>query len=178
MKKIIVTLVIAFVCQIGFSQSVFDKFENQNDVTALVVTKSMFKLMSKIDLNSNDPDAKEYLQMVESLDNIKIFTTGNTQVAGDMKKTVDAYLKSSTTLSELMRATENGKNVRFYVKEGKDENFVDELFMFVEDVSDAENKAVIMSITGNIDLRQISKLTSDLKVPGSEKLKDAKKSKE
>src|SRR5690606_28472837 len=110
MKKIIVTLVIAFVCQTGFSQSVFDKFENQNDVTALVVTKSMFKLMSKIDLSSNDPDAKEYLQMVESLDNIKIFTTGNTQVAADMKKTVDTYLKSATTLSELMRATENGKS--------------------------------------------------------------------
>lgn len=178
MKKIIVTLVIAFVCQTGFSQSVFDKFENQNDVTALVVTKSMFKLMSKIDLSSNDPDAKEYLQMVESLDNIKIFTTGNTQVAADMKKTVDTYLKSATTLSELMRATENGKNIRFYVKEGKNENFVDELFMFVEDAGSNDSKAVIMSITGNIDLRQISKLTSDLKVPGSEKLKDAKKSKE
>jgi len=91
-----------------------------------------------------------------------------------MKKTVESYLKSSTNLSELMRVNDDGKTIRFYVKEGKNENFVSELFMYLEDANSKDSKAVIMSITGNIDLRQISQLTSDLNVPGSEQLKDIK----
>lgn len=177
MKKIIAIAVIALVSQTLFSQNVFDKFEDQQDVTSMIVTKSMFKLMSKIDLSSNDPKAKEYLSMVENLENIKIFTTGNLNTASEMKKTVDSYLKSSTTLSELMRVNDDGKNIRFYVKEGKNDNFVTELFMFLEDTNSKDSKAVIMSITGNIDLRQISQLTSDLNVPGSEQLKNIDKNK-
>jgi len=34
---------------------------------------------------------------------------------------------------------------------------------------------VILSITGEIDLSQLSKLTSDLKVPGAEELSKANK---
>ena len=177
MKKIIAITVIALVSQTLFSQGVFDKFEDQQDVSSMIVTKSMFKLMSKIDLSSNDPKAKEYLNMVENLENIKIFTTSNSGTAAEMKKTVDSYLKSSTSLSELMRVSDDGKNIKFYVKEGKNDNFVTELFMFLEDTNSKDSKAVIMSITGNIDLRQISQLTSDLNVPGSEQLKNIDKNK-
>jgi len=176
MKKIILILAIVLVSQSNYGQkSVFDKFENQKDVTSMIVTKSMFKLMSKIDLSSNDPEAKNYLNMVENLENIKIFTTDNAATASEMKNTVDSYLKSSTALTELMRVNDDGKNIRFYVKEGKNENFVSELLMFLEDSSSKDKQAVVMSITGNIDLRQIAQLTSDLKVPGSDQLKNVKK---
>lgn len=172
MKKIIAILAVTLISQAIYSQGIFDKFENQNDVSSFVVTKSMFKLMSKIDLSSDDPEAKNYLKMVENLDDIKIFTTANSEKASDMKRTVESYLKSTTSLSELMRVNDDGQNIRFYVKEGKNDNYVSELFMFLEDPTSADSKAVIMSITGNIDLRQISQLTADLKVPGSEKLKN------
>ncbi len=177
MKKIVILFLLTLVTQMTFSQSVFDKYENQSDVTSMIVTKNMFKLMSKIDLTSNDAEAKNYLKMVENLDNIKIFTTANPTTAAEMKKTVDSYLKSSTALSELMRVNDDGKNIKFYVKEGKTENFVSELFMFLEDQNSKDDRAVILSITGNIDLRQISQLTSDLKVPGSEQLKNIDKKK-
>lgn len=176
MKKIIFTVgLILGLSLSGYSQSVFDKFEENNEVTSLIVTKNMFKLMSKIDLSSEDPEAKEYLQLVENLDNIKIFSTGNVQVASDMKKTVEGYLTSGNNLAELMRVNDGGQVIRFYVQEGKNENFVKELFMFLEDEKSPDSKAVVMSITGNIDLRQVSKLTSELNVPGSENLKDIKK---
>jgi len=71
MKKLIAIIIVALVSQVTFGQSVFDKYENQRDVTSMVVTKSMFRLMSKIDLSSNDPEAKNYLKMVENLENIK-----------------------------------------------------------------------------------------------------------
>jgi hypothetical protein len=177
MKNIIAILLVALASQVTFGQSVFDKYEDQRDVNSLVVTKNMFRLMSKIDLSSNDPEAKNYLKMVENLENIRILRTENASTAADMKKTVESYLKSSTALSELMRVNEDGKNIRFYIKEGKNENYVSELFMFLEDPTSKDSKAVIMSITGNIDLRQISQLTSDLNVPGSDQLKDIDKKK-
>ena len=37
---------------------------------------------------------------------------------------------------------------------------------------DGEDKTIIMSITGKIDLKKISKLTSDLNMPGSKELKN------
>lgn len=95
MKKALYTILITLgVSLSGYAQSIFDKFENNNEVTSLIVTKNMFKLMSKIDLSSSDPEAKEYLQLVENLENIKVFTTANTSVAAEMKKTVDSYLSS------------------------------------------------------------------------------------
>lgn len=76
-----------------------------------------------------------------------------------------------------MRVKDEGTNVKFYSKEGKNENYVSELLMNLDGIVDGKPTTVIMSITGNIDLKRISKLTQDLKVPGSELLKDLDKAK-
>jgi hypothetical protein len=78
-------------------------------------------------------------------------------------------------LEELMRIKDDGKNVKFYSKEGSDENHVSELLMFLDGEMDGKEGTVVMSITGNIDLKQISKLTKELNVPGSDELKNVKK---
>ena len=52
------------------------------------------------------------------------------------------------------------------------QKYVDE-FAKINNVNvDGEDKTIIMSITGKIDLKKISKLTSDLNMPGSEELKN------
>jgi hypothetical protein len=135
----------------------------------------MFKLLAKIDLESNDPETKEYLELVNNLENIKIYTTENVEVAKRMDAAVEKYLGKSKGLSELMRVKDDGKNIKFYSKEGSDENHVSELLMHLSGNVDGEDRTVIMSITGNIDLKKISKLTSDLNMPGSEELKNVEK---
>ena len=47
--------------------------------------------------------------------------------------------------------------------------------MFMEGEKDGKPISVIMSITGNLDLAEISKLTQDLKVPGAGELKNVNK---
>ena len=47
--------------------------------------------------------------------------------------------------------------------------------MYLQGSNSNKPMTVILSITGDIDLSQLSKLTADLKVPGAEKLKDANK---
>lgn len=177
MKKIAILLTMAILPMISWGQNAFDSFENEKDVSAVVVTKNMIKLLSKMDLNSNDPEAQAYLNMVNNLENIKIFTTENASIAKRMDDAVAKYIASSKDLGELMRIKEDGKNIRFYSKEGKNENFVSELLMHLEGTIDGKSTSVIMSITGDLDLRQISKLTEELKVPGSEQLKNIDKNK-
>lgn len=177
MKKIAIITVLAIAPMISWAQNAFDSFENEKDVTSVVVTKNMFKLLSKMDLNSTDPEAQEYLKMVNDLDDIKIFTTDNPAVAQKMDAAVSKYVTGSKNLGELMRVKDDGKNIKFYSKEGKNENFVSELLMHLDGMVDGKPTTVIMSITGNIDLKQISKLTQDLKIPGSDQLKNIDKNK-
>jgi hypothetical protein len=155
----------------GFAQGAFDSYENEKDVTSVVVTKNMFKLLAEIDLESDDPEVKDYLELVNNLDNIKIFITNNAAIAKRMSADVQKYIGSSKGLNELMRVKDEGKNIKFYSKEGKSESFVSELLMFMDGDIDGKEGTMIMSITGNIDLKKISKLTKDLNVPGSDQLK-------
>ncbi len=175
MKKLSILIALFVAPLVVTAQNAFDSFENENDVTSVVVTKNMFKLLAKIDLESNDPETKEYLELVNNLENIKIYTTENVEVAKRMDAAVEKYLGKSKGLSELMRVKDDGKNIKFYSKEGSDENHVSELLMHLTGNVDGEDRTIIMSITGNIDLKKISKLTSDLNMPGSEELKNVEK---
>ena len=67
MKKIALLFAFISIPLTTFAQGSFDSFENEKDVTSIVVTKNMFKLLSKMDLNSNDPEVEDYLKMVDNL---------------------------------------------------------------------------------------------------------------
>jgi hypothetical protein len=128
-------------------------------------------------VSSNSTEAKEYISLVNNLKSLKVFATENASIAADMKSKVNSYLKSSK-LSELMRVKDKDGNVKIYIREGKDKDHVSELFMFVDGISkhmdaDADRKpeAVIISITGDIDLNKISELTKQMNLPGGENLK-------
>ena len=175
MKKIVLLFALITIPLATFAQGSFDSFENEKDVTSVVVTKNMFKLLSKMDLNSNDPEVEDYLKMVDNLETIKIFTTDNPDVAARMSAKVNSYVASNDELSELMRVKDDGKNIRFYSKQGTTDTLVSELLMHLDGLVEGKAMTVVMSITGAIDLKQIGKLTQELKVPGSEQLKNINK---
>ena len=134
------------------SQNEFDKFESIRGVSSMVMNQKMFKLLSKVDLNSSDPEMQAYINLVNNLENVKMFTTTKTEVAADMKNVMNSYT-SSSNLSELMRANDDGKNVKFYYKPGSNDDFVSEFVMFLVGNIDGENRTVFFQVTGNIDLK-------------------------
>ena len=121
----------------GFSQSVFDKFEDLDDVTTVIVNKSMFNLLAKIDVEVDDPEARDFMEIASSLKSLKVFTTENKKIGDDMKSSVDSYLRSSK-MEELMRIKDKDANVKFYIKEGKDADHVSELLMFITGMKNVE----------------------------------------
>lgn len=156
----------------AFAQSGFDKFEDMKDVSAMIVTPKMFKLLGKIDLDSKDPEMQNYINMVNNLEDIKVFSTKSDATAKLMKSEFNSYL-SSAKLEQLMRVKDDGKNVRFYYKPGKSEDFVKEFVMFMDGTA-GKDDTVIIKITGDIDLKEIGKIASSINFSGSEELKNVK----
>jgi hypothetical protein len=181
MKKIITILVIAVLPSLGFSQSVFDKYEDLDNVSAVVVNQSMFRLLSNIDVEVDDPEAKDFMDIAKSLKNLKVFITEDKNISADMMKTMNQYLKSAK-LEELMRVKDKDANIKFYIKSGKDEDHVSELLMFVTgmnkvdvEVNGRKFETVLLSLTGDIDLNKIGSLTNKMNLP--EELNEAGKKK-
>ena len=175
MKKIAI-LIALFIAPLAINaQNFWSSFENDDDVSSVVITKKMFKLLSRIDLDTDDQEVNDFMDLVENLENIKIFTTDQTNIASKMSSSVTSYIGGDKGLSELMRVKDDGNNIKFYSREGKSENYVSELLMFLEGTENGKNQTVVMSITGNIDLRQISKLTKNLDIPGSDAIKQLEK---
>jgi hypothetical protein len=173
MKKILITLSFLFLMTATYAQSAFDKFENTDDVKVVIMNKNMFKMLSSFKgAVADDPEAQQYMELIQTLDNLRVFSTSNQKVAIDMENTFNTYLKSNK-LDELMRVKENNSNVRFYVKPGKTENMVNELLMFVNTrngQSPDSTETIILSITGLIDLNKISALTEKMNIPGGDQI--------
>lgn len=169
MKKIVITLMFALMPTFFFAQIAFDKFDGQDGVTSVIVNKKMFQLMG----NVKNKESQQYLDLIKKLDNLKVFTTSSTRVTGDMKATAEKYIKTAG-LEELMRVNDKGQNIKILVKSGSGSTQIKELLMFIEG-SGKGNETVLMSLTGDFDLNEISLLTEKMNLPGGEDLKKATK---
>ena len=86
-----------------------------------------------------------------------------------MKASVSKYL-GSNRMEELMRVKDKDADIKFYIKEGKDDDHVRELLMFMTGFKDGKAhgrnfETVLLSLTGDIDLNKISSLTSKMNLP-------------
>ena len=175
MKKGIITLVFALITSPFFAQTVFDKFDGQDDVTSIIVNKKMFELMSKVKVDASDKETQQYMNLIKKLDNLKVFTTSSARATTDMRSAAEKYIRTAG-LEELMRVNDSGKNIKILVKSGATDSQIKELLMFIEGGSKS-NETVLMSLTGNFDLNEISVLTDKMRIPGGEDLKRATKGK-
>ena len=171
MKKLFVTLVLALMPSLFFGQAAFDKFDGQDDVTSVIVNKKMFQMMG----NVKNKESQQYLDLIKKLDNLRVFTTTSSRVTSEMKSTAENYIKSAG-MEELMRINDKGQNIKIMVKSGAGATQVRELLMFIEGSGKA-NESVLMSLTGNFDLNEISVLTDKMNLPGGADLKKATKGK-
>lgn len=170
MKKIFLSLLFLVITHVTFGQSVFDKFEDQEKIRTVIVNKKMFTLLSKMKVE--DKETQQYVNLIKKLDNLKVFATQSDTKAAEMKATADKYLKTAG-MEELMRITDKGKSVKIYVKSGATDSQIKELLMFVDGSGNEET--VLMSLTGNFDLDELSVLTEKMKLPGGDDLKKASK---
>ena len=173
MKKIIITFVFSIVSIVCFAQSAFDKYDGQEGVTSIAVNKKMFQMMASVKVDANDKETQNYLKLIKKLDNLKVFTTTNSKIAADMKSTAETY-KKTAGLEELVRVNEGSGNIKVWVKSGSTSNQIKELLMVGKEVNNA-NEMVLMSLTGDFTMDDVSILIDKMKIPGGADLKKSTK---
>ena len=183
----ILTLILSLVLfpTLLLSQNFFDKYEDYDDVGSIIVNQKMFNMLSDIEIN--DSDAGAFMIQAGKLKNLSVYTTSSREMSSVMEGDVAEYIEIFK-LEELMRIKVDGSNIKFYILEGKDDNHVKELLMFSTELTNLtvqenytingkklEFETVLLSLKGDIDLREVSNITSELNVPGGDLLKNADK---
>ncbi|MFC5195707.1 DUF4252 domain-containing protein [Bizionia hallyeonensis] len=182
MKKYTLIFVLALMMMPFASQAqdIFAKYSENSEVTYVSIKPKMFQMLAKMDINTDDPESQEYINMVNSITSFKVISTGDKAISADVSKWVKSRKGG---LEELMVVKDDGMNMTFYVKEGRDSDHVSEFLMFVDGIGAVtkdmdinmngkkrEFETVVVSLTGDINLNQISKLTQKMNIPGGEHL--------
>lgn len=152
MRKLIITTVLALLPSLFFAQSAFDKFNDLDEVTTVVINKKSFDLLGKVKLKT-DEKTQKYVSQIQNIDNFKMFSTASVKVSEDMKQTFTNYRKKQN-LEQLMSVKENGQNIQIYVK-SKDESKVTEFLMFIEGGDKKGDETILLSLTGDFDLANL-----------------------
>jgi hypothetical protein len=153
---------------------IFEKYNGQDGFTTVNFSKEMFQMFQQM-APSKDSSAQQVKDMLSQLTGLKVlmFNFDSTQ----MVKAVSVYNEfasafPSSTFKELMTVQEGRKQLRFLTKQdgaGK----ISELVMLIKD----KDEVGVITLSGNIELATISKLTSTLHVEGMENLEKVKEKK-
>ena len=151
---------ITLIAQNKVVDKLFEKYADKEGYTSVVITKYMFGLFSNIETEDDD----EYMNMIKNLKSIRILSGPEQDASG-----VNFYDEVIGKLpegeyNELMVIHDSEQDIKFLVKEEKD--VVTELLMVVG----GSNDNILISITGRIDMKTVSKLSESMGIQGMENL--------
>ena len=163
MKKIIIIVVLAafpFILNAqDFVDNLINKYQGEKGFTTIVINSALFDLVAAID------DDEDLQKMKGMIDNIRIiamedhFNSSDINFFDEMKSQVD-----TKSYVELMTIKEHDNDVVFYVKyNGKD---IGELLL----VAGGDDENAVISIKGNINLKELASLSNSVHISGFEYL--------
>ncbi|QOD61332.1 DUF4252 domain-containing protein [Polaribacter haliotis] len=161
MKKLIILLAFVVAPIATSAQSFFDSLEDMNGVDMVVVSKDAFELLNKFQpKDSKSNEVMQVFEMIKDLKEFRMFSSDDKTIANKMETMVNSSIKKQN-LTELMRIKEDDSRIKIYVKTTKNKDYVSEVLMFIKGVDKKTNgmsEAMIVSLTGNIDINKMSDL--------------------
>ncbi len=170
MRTLLIAMVMSCVPFLAQAQH-FDKYENRKDVNEVVITHHMFELLSDVDIQDKDPKVQEMIDLVNSLKEIRIFSTANHSIGANMQTDVQNFVHTAD-LEKLMKVKKDDNRIVFYSKPGSSKGKVSRLLMFLEGHEAGDPQFVLLSIKGDIDLNKLAKISSVFDFPGADELKN------
>jgi hypothetical protein len=166
MKTNILIIGLSLLTLTGMAQgSVITKYFNQyadnEDFTKVTVNSKMFSLFTELEADS--PDEKAFLEAVSKLKGLKVLAADSVVNSGKIYAQACADI-SKEGYEELMTVQDASEDMKFLIKENKGK--IEELLMVVG----GKNNFVLLSLYGEIDLKNISKMARSMKIKGLENL--------
>lgn len=159
MKKYILTFLAISVYTIGFSQQVvnkyMDKFENNETFTKVSVSSKMFSLFSEME--GSEEEEQLFYDITSKLKGMKVVAS---EKVSNPKSLYDGAIRDvdNAGFEELMTVKDAEENVKISIKEKG--GIIEDLILVVG----GKEKFAIVSIFGEINLKEISKLAGLMRV--------------
>lgn len=173
MKKTVITLAILVITGIFVNltaqttiDGLYDKYAGKKGFTSINISPEMFSMLSSFNTEDSAENAKEAQNIMEQLSGLKMLVYEpdslhtNQSFLDDIRE-----LNNTKGFSELMSVNSEDEVVRFLVKKGKDGKVSEMLMLVLE-----KNEAMVMSLTGDLDMSTISGISKSLDIKGVDKL--------
>ena len=143
-------------CSITYAQnntfkSLFDKYENEDDVTIVSISKAMFKMIPG-NIKTGNVDIQNIVPKIESL---LLITSDKSKMKEKMALEFKSTIDKNKDYEELMRVRDGKSNVIFNAKKKGD--IIIELVILINDESDF----VAIQILGNFTLEDIQNISKE-----------------
>ncbi len=167
MKKIVMTVIILGMGVSSFAQGTvvakyMDKYAGDETFTKVSVSSKMFSLFTEME--GNTQDEKEFLDVISKIKGMKAIVSEKVSDPKGLYSSAIADVNKAG-YEELMTVTDAEENVQISIKEKS--GVIEELIL----VAGGKERFAMLSLYGEIDLKQVSKLASMMRVSGMEHLK-------
>lgn len=163
MKKLMLVAFIAFAGS-AYSQSAIDKyfsyFDTDTTITKVTINSKMFELLTYMAAESEEE--KELKEAISNLESMKIIVKENAINAETLFK--EAIKKPGKEFELLMEVDQESEHFYFLINEKA--GVIAELLM----IGNSDGEFIILSLTGKIDLAQISRLSRSMNIDQMEYL--------
>lgn len=139
----------------------FAKYATDESFTVANISSKMFSLITNMDVKT--PEDKEIVDAISKIKGLKVLGKENTSDARALYK--EAYaLVSGKDYEELMSVRDKDKDMKFFIRESGGK--ISELLMVMGGTDDF----MLLTLFGEIDLKQISRIGRKMDVEGLDKL--------
>ena len=131
--------------------NLFEKYENEDDVTVVSISKAMFNMIPG-NISTGNVDIKDILPKIESM---LIMTSEKKNMREKMYSEFKSITEKDKNYERLIRVKDGKANITFDAR--KSGGMIKELIMLVNDV----DNFVAIQILGNFTVEDVQKITKD-----------------
>ena len=167
MKKLVAIVVLMITASGAFAQDAiskfFSKYQDDETFSQVTVSSKMFSLL--MDMQVDNPEDQEVIDAISKLKGLRILGKDHTRDGRTLYKEALALLPSKD-YEELMSVRDEDKDMKFFIRSGSGAGKIAELVM----VMGGNDDFMVLSLFGEIDLKQIGKIGSKMDISGLDHL--------
>jgi hypothetical protein len=141
----------------------FTKYQDDETFSQVTISSKMFSLL--VDMEVDKPEDQEIINAISKLKGLRILGKDHTRDGRTLYKEALSLLPSKD-YEELMSVRDEDKDMKFFIRSGTSAGKIAELVMVMGGIDDF----MVMSLFGEIDLKQIGKIGSKMDIHGLDHL--------
>ncbi|CAN5403473.1 hypothetical protein BH09BAC3_BH09BAC3_04230 [soil metagenome] len=145
----------------------FDKYKDDDSFTQVTVSSKMFNLFTNMEVKNKDD--QDVLNAISKLKGLRVLAKEQGRNSRELYKEALAQVPMKE-YEELMSVRDKDKDMKFFIKESKP-GLISELVM----VAGGNEEFMMLTLFGEIDLKEISNIGSKMNIGGLDQLKKMNK---